>query len=350
MRHPKYVAVFKQAQPGSTWRLCTQWRAGALLLSPRKLAKWVGKKQPSVKMEARHFAQRRWYVTWDLIKRQRYGWGPRNPHALSRPHRSWALRCLCTLGWVAEFFKPRTHRLALTYFGSGQRPRGCNTVVQAQRRKPSQRRYLACAKVGLMSSPRSLSTQLSGREGTPILWLRARIRAMVIQLLTPYAGPASEFTSTPNLCTLIAASSLTVAAALGFSRQYRHAYFIQQCLFKHFRRYLLVLNTLRLTAQLRGGVPKLRAYWAVLTNPTLELFHHPITDELLVDLGVTAAQCEKRGGLEACFDLLTEATNWAEPDRAASSAPQLQAFKKQYWGVISEDLKLRRAWVRYRLS
>lgn len=60
--------------------------------------------------------------------------------------------------------------------------------------------------------------------------------------------------------TIVAATSITVAAALGFSRQYRHAYFIQQCLFRHMRKYLLLTSSVRLHLRLRGGVPKLRAY------------------------------------------------------------------------------------------
>ena len=114
---------------------------------------------------------------------------------------------------------------------------------------------------------------------------------------------------TSGLCTVVAATSLTIAAALGFSRQYRHAYFIQQCLLKHFRRYLIVLNLTHLNLQLRGGIPRLRAYWAVLTKPAMELYHHPLTDDLILDIGITEAQSIKRGGAQACFTFHTEVTN-----------------------------------------
>jgi hypothetical protein len=58
--------------------------------------------------------------------------------------------------------------------------------------------------------------------------------------------------------TLVAATSSTVAAALGFSRQQRDAYFIQQCLFRHVRRYLLVLDAGAVGVRLIGALPRLR--------------------------------------------------------------------------------------------
>ena len=45
--------------------------------------------------------------------------------------------------------------------------------------------------------------------------------------------------------TLVTATSTTVAAALGFSRQQRRAFFIQLCVFKHIRRYMLLLAVSR---------------------------------------------------------------------------------------------------------
>lgn len=59
--------------------------------------------------------------------------------------------------------------------------------------------------------------------------------------------------------TLVAATSMTVAAALGFARQQRRAFFIQQCLFKHVRRYLVLLQSAAWELTLIGVSPRLRS-------------------------------------------------------------------------------------------
>lgn len=66
--------------------------------------------------------------------------------------------------------------------------------------------------------------------------------------------------------------------------------FLQQCLFQHMRRYLLVLAHGPMDVRLVGALPRLRTYWRALTRPTEEAFYHPITEELVLDVGVTARQ------------------------------------------------------------
>jgi hypothetical protein len=125
----------------------------------------------------------------------------------------------------------------------------------------------------------------------PVLWIRSRLRAIVIQILRPQQSRESILLDAgddvPHLTTLVAVTSLMVASILGFSRQYRRAAFIQRCLFKHVRRYLIVMEALSLQLRFRGGVPRLRAYWRSLTTPVMEFFRHPITEELLADVTIS---------------------------------------------------------------
>lgn len=142
----------------------------------------------------------------------------------------------------------------------------------------------------------------------PTLWLRARLRAMVVQLLKAQQSRESILLDlgdgSPHLTTLVAATSLTVASILGFSRQYRRANFIQRCLFRHVRRYLLVLEALSLQLRIRGGIPRLRAYWRSLTAPSMEFYWHPLTEELVADVGVSQRDLRRHGGVAACFQFL----------------------------------------------
>lgn len=117
--------------------------------------------------------------------------------------------------------------------------------------------------------------------------------------------PASAVTAHPDAgalsaeLTLVAATSVTVATALGFTRKQRKAFFIQQCLFSHMRRYLIVLAPGWLDLRLHGILPRLRSCWRALTRPTGELFAHPLTEELEADIGLTGAAARRVGSPEA---------------------------------------------------
>jgi len=91
-----------------------------------------------------------------------------------------------------------------------------------------------------------------------------RLRCVAVQLAQEQtsleAGFSLEREHAPHWVSLVFATSLTVAAVLGFSRQYRLAMFLQRCLFKHLRRYLVVLGCARWNLCFRGGVPQLRFY------------------------------------------------------------------------------------------
>lgn len=102
---------------------------------------------------------------------------------------------------------------------------------------------------------------------------------------------------------------MTVASALGFSRQYRSAHFVQQCLFRHVRRYLLILEAQQPMLRFLGPIPRLRAHWRALTRPTAEVFSHPITGALFLDIQVSRQQVQKLGTLEACFATALDESN-----------------------------------------
>jgi hypothetical protein len=189
---------------------------------------------------------------------------------------------------------------------------------------------------------------------TLCLWVKTRALTSMVQLLTTPSVGASQTqyggAGRSEHQTLVAATSSTVAAALGFSRQQRDAYFIQQCLFRHIRRYLLVLEAGVVGLRLVGALPRLRVCWQALTRPTMELFNHPLTGELLLDIRITRQQLKKLGSVQACFDLACEPSNWIESERVGVSAQQLRALKDQCVTAAERRLRSAVAWQRYWLT
>lgn len=194
------------------------------------------------------------------------------------------------------------------------------------------------------AAPGSVANQRrGGAAGLPLLWVRARLRAVVVQLLL--APRIAE----NSLQTAFAASSLTVAAVLGFSRQYRAASFIQRCLFKHVRRYLLALGSLQLGLRLYGGIPKLRSYWRALTRPAAEFYRHPLTDELVADIEVTPADAKKHGSAHAAVRFLATEFDLTDGDTSPAMATSAEAFYCEQRRALLRTLKTQAAWARYRL-
>lgn len=148
--------------------------------------------------------------------------------------------------------------------------------------------------------------------------------------------------------TLLAATSMTIASALGFSRQYRSAHFIQQCLFRHMRRYLLVLEVRAPALRFLGAIPRLRAHWRALTRPTAEIFSHPLTGKLLLDVQVSRQQVRKLGTVEACLDAVLDESNWIEPTSARSD----ETSSQREWCLIEARARLKQQaiWQRYALT
>lgn len=156
--------------------------------------------------------------------------------------------------------------------------------------------------------------------------------------------------SLPIELTLVAASSTTVAAALGFTRQQRRAYFIQQCLFRHVRRYLLVLSPTSLDLRIRGIFPRLRSCWRALTSATGELFAHPHTAALLADIELTALAIQRAGTLETCLTSLLDRVNWVGEARAAALDEGLDQLRLELLAELSSRAHLRAGWRRFQLS
>lgn len=104
--------------------------------------------------------------------------------------------------------------------------------------------------------------------------------------------------------TLVVSTSTLIAAALGYTRRYRRMFFIQQCLFKHMRRYLVTLDPTDVDVELRGVLPRFRACWRVLTRASNEVFYHPLTGELVYDLGLTRRQLLGAADVAVAFTLL----------------------------------------------
>ena len=92
------------------------------------------------------------------------------------------------------------------------------------------------------------------------LWLRPTLLTSNVQILTgSNQGESTGAHQRETMQTIAAASTMTVAAALGFTRQHRRAFFLQQCLFRHVRRHMLLLDTPSWNVLLFGIFPRLRS-------------------------------------------------------------------------------------------
>ncbi len=151
--------------------------------------------------------------------------------------------------------------------------------------------------------------------------------------------------------TLTLTSSTAVAAALGFSRRERRAFFIQKCLFRHVRRFLIVLDSAHWEAHLLGTLPRFRSCWRALSTPSMEFFNHPITSELLADVGVARRRLRRGGSLSVWIDAVFDESNWlplGEED-AVSLASQVGKLRDACQRSLSKHLRTRRHWYRHLL-
>jgi len=121
-----------------------------------------------------------------------------------------------------------------------------------------------------------LSRKLVRRQPRGVfVWFRSQPVKQEVQLQTTTA-PAGDDHAKAALPLLTITNTL-VGAALGYTRRYRRLFFLQQCLFKHLRRYLIVLEPERVELRTEGIAPRFRACWRVLNAPTGEVFLHPET-------------------------------------------------------------------------
>ena len=128
---------------------------------------------------------------------------------------------------------------------------------------PRGRASVSARRFSITRVPRADFRPGRGVQSNWCVWLRMRGLTTLFQILAqptlPTPGAEGALTSVcPNYQTLVLATTATVAAALGFSRQYRYAFFIQHCLAKHVRRYLLILDAGLLTLRIRGAVPRFK--------------------------------------------------------------------------------------------
>ena len=86
-----------------------------------------------------------------------------------------------------------------------------------------------------------------------------------------------------------------MAAALGYTRRYRRFFFVQQCLFRHVRRCLLLVSTAPLDVRLGGAMPRFRPLWRALTQPAQECFTHPLSQERVWDVGLRLSLLQRLG-------------------------------------------------------
>lgn len=77
--------------------------------------------------------------------------------------------------------------------------------------------------------------------------------------------------------TEVPASSL--AAMFGYTRRYQKTPFIRLSLFKHFRRYFLVLDQLTLNLTLKGVMRQFKVYFKTLNTPLNQIIKNPVTNQ-----------------------------------------------------------------------
>ena len=177
--------------------------------------------------------------------------------------------------------------------------------------------------------------------------LRTSYLTTSVQILTTALAGGSGGCASRAHQTVLAATTATVAAALGFPRQQRGAYFIQQSLFKHLRRALLLLGLQMPVVWLVGALPRLRLFWATLTKATGEVFFHPVTGELVPDVRVTAVQVRRLGSIPTVLAQVLDPANVLLGPSAAEATDRLAALGRGLAREVASRLRTHRTWQRY---
>lgn len=145
-------------------------------------------------------------------------------------------------------------------------------------------------------------------------------------------------------------TSAWVAAALGYTRRYRRLLFVQQCLYKHTRRNLLLLLSSAAEVWVRGVLPRFRAYWRVLTQPSQEAFLHPITSDVVFDVGLSRRQLKGSSDPRRLWDVVYSAMSLPIelPDRQVDQA--WAAFKVEQMALLRVAVAGGVGWQRFLLA
>lgn len=163
-------------------------------------------------------------------------------------------------------------------------------------------------------------------ESALTVWVQPARLVQKVQVLALSGLDGAGTAEARCFSTLIFATSTLVGAALGYTRRYRRVFFLQQCLFKHLRRYLLLLLPHQLELQLLGVMPRFRACWRTLNQATNEVFLHPITNSPVYDAGLVRRQLSAAGGGLGCLKVLHAALT----DLAFTSVEEKKTFFTQF--------------------
>jgi hypothetical protein len=104
----------------------------------------------------------------------------------------------------------------------------------------------------------------------------------------------------------------------GYARRYQKTPFIRLSLFKHLRRYLLILEQLRVDLALRGAMRHFRLYFKALNQPLAQVLQNPISGAFIPDF---ALEVKGKEGLQVVVEGL-ESRVCAMLTDSLSSAPQ----------------------------
>lgn len=81
-----------------------------------------------------------------------------------------------------------------------------------------------------------------------------------------------------------------LCSAFNYSKKFRALNLIQTCLLKHLRRYLLILGVLTANLFVVGLISNFNFYWKLLNSAQQEIYLHPISGEIVYDIGLTPAK------------------------------------------------------------
>lgn len=99
-----------------------------------------------------------------------------------------------------------------------------------------------------------------------------------------------------------------------------------------------------------GIFPRLRSAWRTLTRPSMELYAHPLTEEVVADLGARRHQIKKAGGVEQWLGLVAEEVNWLDLPTGASVESLIFQLQKDLAPHITSRLQTHNSWQRYTLE
>lgn len=151
--------------------------------------------------------------------------------------------------------------------------------------------------------------KLGKKKKSPVLAftvvaLKSKLRGIFSMTKVETDSPYLNAT-TPARVSLTEVTATSVAAMFGYARRYQRAGFIRQSLFRHFRRYFLVLGSFTCSLGIFGVLRHFRALFKVLNSPSGQAYRHPLSNAWVSDFGLELRSIARKDILNMNKDALS---------------------------------------------